>query len=487
MNLRKFFSALVFGVLLVAGTISVVSAATLYIPFAGVKEIPPGEHPSITQDDCPTGFVLSRPYQNGTSSSFIYQELEMHPQDLFGIPVNAVMLTTGNISSITGESPICWLGDKYPNVFLEDVDEAEPLNIHFPEGRGMYLPSSVSVAQTPACTTLSVVLTTAEGTWQGAPIVGVLRRGFSQIIGKIVCNIATFVPEGIWSRAAYIYPVSTAAMQIYEASTQGGKPVPPTLFNLEGTAALFYYALDIEAMFVLCSMDAVFEADKLLIPRKRRMYMVGFENAGCVLADTPFFEGQVALPLDRLNSTMLLFTAHVQEQVLQKPMTPDEIQQLINDLQEELDSQLPDSDPEPEDERMPYWFPERNPDSCPDVYIPLYINDAVNDTLANVQYYLRYRTFPSTELVQLTLFASDAVERARGAKYEATYTVPQPRTDGALARLVSEADSIGRIWAVQLVCHGTEVGFVWILQPVGRANSGLLRSDKDNVDSYPYK
>ncbi len=486
MNARRlvYLGSLITACFLSLVIVQIAQASTIYIPIAIKEEVQPGRYQPLT--DCSVGFELSQPFLNGTTFDQIGDTLGIRTDDIWNAEHNRSRFPQRIIDSVTGSSPICWLGeDVYQTLYLEDADLAEPLNLYFPEGRGDYL-TPVAVANADqACQTLSVVLTVAEGTWNGAPIVGLLRRG-SQIIGKLICDVATYVPEGVWSKSAYIFAISSAAPQIYEATTQGDL-TPPILFDAEGTAALVYYALDIDFMYPKCSMDSILEADRLLVPRKRRLYIVGYEDVGCVFADTPFYEGQVALPLGKLDATMLLFTAYLQQQVLEKPMTQDEVDQLIKRLQADLDSQLPDTEPDPEGKEVPYWFPERNLTSCPDVVIPLYVNDAVNDTVANVEYYLRYRTLPSSELVTLTLFASDAIDRAREVKYEASYSVPKPRTDGSLALLVSEEDGIGRKWAVKLICHETLAGFVWLLQPVGRANSGLLKSDQDNVDPYPYK
>ncbi len=493
MNLRRWkFLCTVIALFVAVATYSVANAQDevqitthkLYVPQLSISRAQPGQYQPLTE--CSIGFELSQPFANGTTFEQIGDMLGIRTDDIWNAEHNRARFPERVIDSVTGSSPICWLGEyAYQTLYLEDADLVEPLNLYFPEGRGDYLTPVVMAGNNQVCQTLSVVFTVAEGTWNGAPIVGLLRRG-SQVIGKLVCDVAIYVPEGVWRRSAYIFAIGTAAPQIYEATTQGDL-TPPVLFDEEGTAALVYYALDIETMYPKCSLDAVLEADRLLIPRKRRLYLVGYENAGCLFSDVPFYEGQVALPLGRLDATMLLLTAYVQQQVLERPLTPEEVEQLMNRIQSELDSQLPDQEPDPEEEEVPYWFPERNPTSCPDVFVPLYVTNAINETLANVEYYLRYKTFPSPQLATLALFASDAMERAKYVKYEASYSVPKPRTDGALARLVSGPDEIGRVWAVQMVCHETIAGFVWLIQPVGRANSGLLRSDKDNVDQYQYK
>lgn len=463
-----------------------ITHSDLYVPFIVFQPSPPAVEPLV---DCSVGFELSQPFPNGTTFEQIGNILGIKTEDIWNNGDNREQFPNGVIYSTTNSSPICWLGeDVYQTLYLEDADDENPLNLYFPKGRGHYL-TPVSMATTnQACETLSVVFTVADGTWNGAPIVGLLRRG-TELIGKLVCDISTYVPEGIWGKAAYVYPAAVAGSRIYEATTQGDL-TPATLFDEEGAASLIYFAVDLDKMYVKCGMDSLLESDKLLIPHKRRLYQFGTDKSGCLFADQPFFEGQQALSFSRLNATMLLAIAYVQAQTkqLERPMTEQEVADLMNRIQQELNDLIPDPTPDPLKDKDPFWWPEKNPTSCPEVSVPLYVNDAVNETTANVEYFLKYKVFPQSELLQLILFSSDAKNIAIHLEYEPSYTVPKPRTDGALSRIVSAKDSNNRIWAVQLVCQELEdIGFVWVLQPVGRANTGLLRSDKDDVTPYAFK
>lgn len=457
-------------------------ANTIYIPHVGThRAVVDPKYPAISQFDCPDGFVVSKSYPNGTTASYIYKDLQIHPQDLMGIPINRERLSEGFISSITQESPICWLGDKYPTVFLEDVDlVAEPLNLYFPEGRHTYLtPQLLAQTAQGACTTLSVVFTTAEGFWQGAQIVGLLRRGV-ETVGKLVCNIAS-IPQGIWSNTAYVYPIAVAATQIYAASTEG-VVVPPTLLNEDGTAAVFYYAVDIETMYVKCFMDAILEADRMQVPTIRRLYLFGYEDAGCILASKPFFDGQRALSLKNLNENMLLFSGYVE--VKNNTFTPEEIEELLQALEEDLAKESKSDDPGYPDV---YWVPARNLYECPTIPIDVYVQAAVNESNVYIEQIVREGITPRSEMLHLIKFATDSREII-SFDFVATYATNRPWKSGTRARLVSEnVDVAGNKWAVDLICYDTSYGYIWIGLETGRTYAGLLRSDRDNVDPYQYR
>ncbi len=444
-----------------------------YIPHVETKLT---QYPPIRQSDCPEGFVLSEEFPNGTTSSFIYQYLGIHPQDLHGLPINRERLSEGMISSYTEYSPICWLGNKYPSVFLENVDEvAEPLNLYFPEGRGAYFPSdNLTNVNQVACSTISVVLTAAEATWQGAPIIGALRRGFSEIVGKIICNVSSYVPQGIWSKAAYAYPIGMAATQMYEASTEG-LLVPPSLLNEAGTIAVFYYAVDVDQMYPKCSMDAILEADRMQVPRIRRLILIGFEDAGCIFSDEPFYEGQRSLPLDLLNKNVLMLAAYMA--VLEKTPSYEEAQEILRAWEEEINrEESPES----------FWVPERNPNECSSIPVPVYVQATVNETYVHVEGVLRYRQLPTAEMMHLIQFASEALDLPQDFEFEATYATTRPFKDGTRARLVSNnVDFAGNKWAVDLICYDSGFGHIWLGLETGRAFTGLLRSDRDNVDAFP--
>ncbi|CAN5146069.1 hypothetical protein BH09PAT2_BH09PAT2_02990 [soil metagenome] len=414
----------------------------------------------ITGDECNHigGKLTAQSYENGTRFIAIDKMRAYIPHATGDL--NASFFPTGEINSLTGQSPVCYFPGDYMTVwpnplapladsdvtwFTDHPDQVRYLDI--PGGRPELGDFGVAASAQLTSTLYTMMIAPALNAIEDIPVIGNIRIGGTAgkaifQIGEVGAGRIASVVEG----GGYAYVISLFLDKIWKDMTEGSDVgvaalrhnaffIPKTKSDVVGVPVYIGYYADVVSAF---GNSPVGKNIGMVVPD-------GDKNWGWLITNTPQYKDQHSYALDNVIDFMAIELLDVKQD--QVPADDKTLEQQLDELNDLANERLGKK-----------GIPATPGFNCPPQVDRLVIEESLD-------WIVMFSSIKGN--AQLTqervLFFMEYVTVAFQIAFEPRYQTPAPWVPGNVGQEYALNQVFGKTWAVYSMC--SMLGWSKIAQP----------------------